>query len=108
MLSGYRVMWLQVIFDLPTNTSKHRRVASKFRAFLLDTGFEMFQYSVYMRVCADKQVASKIKEKIRYGIPEYGKVSILTFTDKQFENMEHFYHEKAKFNELSNYQFELF
>ncbi len=107
-LSGYRIMWLQVIFDLPVGTFKQRKDATLFRNFLLDNGFEMLQYSVYIRVCSDKDMANKYKDRIRLGIPQYGKVSILMFTDKQFENMEHFFHEKKKDSNLSTYQLELF
>ena len=54
-LSGYRLMWMMVLFDLPTLTKKERRAASGFRNYLLDQGFEMAQYSVYMRFCAGKE-----------------------------------------------------
>lgn len=108
MLSGFRVMWLQVIFDLPVQDKQQRSSAVKFRNILLDLGFEMFQFSVYLRVCSDKQHAEKIKKLIRSSIPPYGKVSILSFTDKQFENMEHFFHEKEEFSEISSYQLDLF
>jgi len=101
-------MWLQVIFDLPVRNKNQRRAASKFREVLLDSGFEMFQYSVYMRVCADKQHAEKLKNIVRFSVPLYGKVSILTFTDKQFEKMEHFFYEKEAESTLSSYQLDLF
>ena len=42
-------MWLIVMFDLPTNNKRARHNAAKFRNFLLDQGFEMAQFSVYMR-----------------------------------------------------------
>lgn len=108
MLSGYRIMWLQVIFDLPVRNKVQIKSATNFRNFLLDNGFEMLQYSVYIRVCSDKDVATRFKKTIKDAIPKYGKVSILTFTDKQFENMEHYFHEKEEKSQLSGYQLELF
>lgn len=51
MLTGYRLMWVMVIFDLPVQTKAQRRAATKFRNFLLDEGFSMSQFSVYMRFC---------------------------------------------------------
>lgn len=39
MISGYRLMWLMVMFDLPVQTKKDRKLASKFRNDLLDLGF---------------------------------------------------------------------
>ncbi|MGJ3629061.1 type II CRISPR-associated endonuclease Cas1 [Sphingomonas sp. MMS24-JH45] len=43
-LSGYRLMWIFVMFDLPVVSKKQARDATKFREFLLDEGFEMSQF----------------------------------------------------------------
>ncbi|MBS1759172.1 MAG: CRISPR-associated endonuclease Cas2, partial [Bacteroidetes bacterium] len=43
-LNAYRVMWTLVMFDLPTETKKHRKLAAKFRKDLLQDGFQMFQF----------------------------------------------------------------
>lgn len=51
-LTGYRLMWVMVIFDLPVGTKTERRAATRFRHFLLDQGFMMSQFSVYMRASA--------------------------------------------------------
>ena len=59
-LSGYRLLWLQVLFDLPVTTQKTRKAATRFRHFLLDQGFEMAQYSVYQRFCYGKEMAENI------------------------------------------------
>lgn len=47
--SEYRVMWVLVFFDLPTDTKTDRKNATKFRKNLLEDGFVMFQFSIYMR-----------------------------------------------------------
>ena len=54
-LSGYRIMWLVVLFDLPVGTKKERKAANRFREKLRDLGFEMSQFSVYLRFCAGKE-----------------------------------------------------
>jgi CRISPR-associated protein Cas2 len=36
LLSGYRLMWVMVLFDLPVMTKAERKAATKFRHFLLD------------------------------------------------------------------------
>lgn len=46
------------IFDLPTETHTERKVAAKFRKNLLNNGFGMFQYSIYMRFCASRENSS--------------------------------------------------
>ncbi len=90
MLSGYRLMWMLVMFDLPVMTEGQRKSATKFRQFLLDQGFEMAQYSVYMRYCAGKEQVEAQVRSIRRNLPRHGQISILSFTDKQYEQMVHF------------------
>ena len=55
-LNAYRIMWLFVFFDLPTNTKTERRHAVQFRKALEKDGFTMMQYSVYVRHCASKEI----------------------------------------------------
>lgn len=86
-LSGYRLMWMLVLFDLPVMTKKERKAATGFRNFLLDQGFEMSQYSVYMRFCAGKEQAATYTSRIQKNLPKTGKVHIITITDKQYENV---------------------
>lgn len=89
-LSAYRIMWLQVIFDLPVGTSLERKAATLFRNTLLDLGFEMEQFSVYLRFCADKAQATQLIAAIENNLPPAGSVKMLTFTDKQYENIRSF------------------
>ncbi|MEM6902482.1 MAG: CRISPR-associated endonuclease Cas2 [Pseudomonadota bacterium] len=89
-LSGYRIMWMMVMFDLPTLTEDQRRAANKFRHFLLDEGFEMAQLSVYMRVCGSREKVDSLTKRIGNAVPEAGKISVLSFTDRQYETMVHF------------------
>ena len=89
-LSGYRIMWMFVMFDLPVTTKPERKRATKFRNFLLDQGFEMSQFSVYVRWCKGKEQVERHAETIREHLPPSGKVNILAFTDKQYENMIRF------------------
>ena len=45
-----RFMRLLVFFDLPVNTKKRRREYARFRKALIQDGFLMLQYSVYVRL----------------------------------------------------------
>lgn len=85
-LSGYRMMWLYVMFDLPVGTKAERKAATKFRIFLLDQGFEMAQFSVYLRFAESKEQAEVYVDRIRTSLPRKGKVHIVTITDKQYGN----------------------
>lgn len=84
-------MWLVVLFDLPVGTKKQRKAATGFRLQLLDLGFEMTQFSVYLRYCAGKEQADAYQRKIEQAMPSSGKVHIISITDKQYENIRTYY-----------------
>lgn len=86
-LSGYRLMWVFVLFDLPVGTKKERKAATKFRHALLDLGFEMSQFSVYLKFCAGKEQADALARQIEMEMPSAGKVHLVSITDKQYENI---------------------
>lgn len=90
-LNAYRIMWLFVFFDLPTNTKKERKAASKFRSFLLNDGFTMMQFSVYIRHCASSESADVHQKRIEKHVPEKGQISILRITDKQYGQITNFW-----------------
>jgi len=80
-------MWILTMFDLPVGTKAERKEATGFRNFLLEEGFEMSQFSVYMRFCSGKEQAEGICRRIKEALPERGKVDIVSITDKQYENI---------------------
>lgn len=84
----YRVMWVLVLFDLPTDTKKERKAAADFRKKLLGDGFTMFQFSIYLRHCASYENAQVHIARVKSILPQLGKVGILYITDKQFGSME--------------------
>ena len=86
-LSGYRIMWMLVMFDLPVGSLAEKRAATLFRKHLLDMGFDKAQFSVYYRVMGSKEISERYMRKIEAKVPECGNVNILTVTDKQYENM---------------------
>jgi CRISPR-associated protein Cas2 len=89
-LSGYRLMWMMVLFDLPVVTEKERKAATRFRKFLLDEGYEMAQLSVYTRFTSGKEQVEAYTRRIESHLPPSGKVHVLCFTDKQYETMKCF------------------
>ena len=86
-LSGYELMWMMVLFDLPVVDKADRKKASGFRTFLLDEGFQMSQYSVYLKLLSGKEAVKKYSNKITQALPDKGKVDIICITDKQYENI---------------------
>ncbi|HZH69550.1 MAG TPA: CRISPR-associated endonuclease Cas2 [Flavobacteriaceae bacterium] len=89
--NAYRIMWVLVFFDLPTETKRHRKAATKFRKQLLEDGFTMFQFSIYLRHCPSRENAEVHIKRTKNNLPKEGKVCILCITDKQFGQMELFY-----------------
>ena len=83
-------MWIFVMFDLPVGTRQEAREATRFREYLLDHGFEMSQFSVYVRFCNGKERYEKHLRNIETNLPERGDIHVLTFTDKQYEKIVRF------------------
>lgn len=106
--SEYRIMWVLVFFDLPTDTKKQRKAASDFRKRLVNDGFNMFQFSFYVRHCPSYENANMHVQRIKNILPEQGHVGILKVTDKQFGEMELFVGEEADETPPTYQQLELF
>jgi CRISPR-associated protein Cas2 len=101
-------MWVLVLFDLPTETKKERRFAQQFRKKLLVDGFNMFQFSIYLRFCPSRENADIHSTRVKGWLPKLGKVGILRITDKQFGMMELFHGKKEVEKEQPAQQLELF
>lgn len=86
-ISAYRLMWIIVNFDMPTETKQQRKEATNFRKKLLQDGFTRFQLSMYVRNCASAENTAVHIERVRQMIPPEGKVCILKVTEKQFTDI---------------------
>ena len=89
-LSGYRLMWIFVMFDLPVGGRAEMHAATRFRQFLLDEGFEKSQFSVYARFCNGKEQFEAYMRRVESNLPPQGEIHVLTFTDRQYENIIRF------------------
>jgi CRISPR-associated endoribonuclease Cas2 len=85
---SYRFMRVIVLFDLPVTTAAQRREYTRFRKFLLKSGFVMQQESVYSKLALNTTVAQRIAENVRKSKPNEGLVQMLTITEKQYSRME--------------------
>lgn len=106
--SEYRVMWVLVFFDLPTETKRERKSYADFRKKLQNDGFTMFQFSIYLRHCASKENADVHIKRVKSFLPDKGQVGILCITDKQFGSMELFVENKESALSAPGLQLELF
>ena len=106
--SEYRIMWVLVLYDLPTETKKERKVAADFRKKIMGDGFTMFQFSMYIRHCASVENAAVHTKRVKQILPEKGSIAIMTITDKQFGNIELFVGKKETSVSTPFQQLELF
>lgn len=77
-------MWVLVMFDLPTETKADRKRYAKFRKQILEDGFSMFQFSMYIRHCMSRENAEVHIQRVKKILPERGHIGIMCITDKQF------------------------
>ncbi len=58
-------MWVIVMFDMPTETKADRKRYAKFRKQILDDGFNMFQFSMYIRHCMSRENADVHVQRVK-------------------------------------------
>jgi len=101
-------MWILAMFDLPVDTKKARKDYADFRKNLVQDGFTMIQYSVYIRHCASEENAQVHAKRVQSFLPPDGEVRLLIITDKQFERMQIFWGKLRKPTPPAPAQLELF
>ena len=107
MLSGYRLMWMLVMFDLPVVEAAERAAATRFRLNLLDMGFSRSQYSVYMRFCTSHAQVQTYCKQVEAALPKGGQVNVLQLTDKQYERIISFQGQRKGLAKKTPNQFDL-
>ena len=107
-LDQYRILWVFVFFDLPTETKKDRRNYARFRKNLKEDGFAMMQFSIYARHSSSSENAEVHIRRVKGFLPPAGEVIIFTLTDKQFGMMEFFQGKKREMAPDTPQQLEMF
>ncbi len=77
-----------VFFDLSVLTYQQRKEYTKFRKFLLRSGFMMMQESVYCKLALNGTVVRGIVDNVHKNSPKEGLVQLLTVTEKQYAKMD--------------------
>jgi len=85
--SPYRMGWLLVMFDLPTDTREEQRKASRFRTDLLRDGYLMLQYSVYIRPAVTIDKKDRCLSYLKKINPKTGDIRCLFITDTQWKQL---------------------
>lgn len=82
-----KFMRMMVLFDLPVQTKPERRAATAFRNFLLKDGYQMLQFSVYVRVCNGTDAVEAHRKRLTAHLPPNGAIRLLVITEKQYESI---------------------
>lgn len=90
-----------VMFDLPVITEKEKKIATKFRKYLLDDGFIMMQYSVYSRICKNNDDLNKHINRLRINVPKTGNIRLLQITENQYNKIIMFSGSKSVEEDIS-------
>ena len=111
MPSGWSMMWVVCTFDLPVVTKKQQREAANFRKTLLERGYSMKQYSIYVKPAGNLQQAKAMTRSLREFFPESGHVVFYYITDRQmllcdeFKSTRHSENDEEK-REAEHYLFD--
>lgn len=87
-MTPVRFMRLLVFFDLPTSTKKERKEYTVFRRFLLKSGYDMLQFSVYCRICKGQDTADRYMLHLETHLPPKGNIRAMIVTNTQYEKMK--------------------
>lgn len=83
-----RIMRVLIFFDLPTKTVIEKKEYTLFRKFLLQSGYDMLQYSVYAKITRNRDDAQRMITRVKQNLPPKGQVRALLVTEKQYTSMQ--------------------
>lgn len=98
----YNFVRLLLFFDLPMTTKAEVRIYTKFRKYLIKSGYLMMQYSVYCRIFPNREAAINHINILKKEIPKYGQIRLMLVTEKQYAKMEIIVGGKSKQEEIAN------
>lgn len=79
-------MWCLVMFDLPVKTKLQRHSATAFRHLLIDMGYSMVQYSVYVRYTPTQAGNRSTIQTLKANLPANGYIRVLHISDHQWSS----------------------
>ncbi len=98
-LTCWSMMWIICMFDIPVRTRTEMRKATRFRNLLIDEGFMMKQFSVYIKPVKSLSVGQTLTKKLSKFIPDNSSVSFIYITDKQYLMTENYLGKNFEDNE---------
>jgi CRISPR-associated protein Cas2 len=76
------------MFDLDFEDKQKVKEYTKFRKTLIKEGFEMMQFSIYIKYFCNVQELETYKNRIKKELPSFGQIRFLSVTENQMEKMD--------------------
>lgn len=80
-------MRLLIFFDLPVKTKPQIKQYREFIKYLKNDGFIRVQYSVYAKLCINKDCAQTISKRIRLNVPAEGDIRYMIISELQYQHI---------------------
>lgn len=71
-MSDYRFMRILLFFDLPVDDAIAVRRYTRFRKLLIQSGYQMLQYSVYCKICPNRDTVKWHMDYLTKHLPSDG------------------------------------
>lgn len=85
---SYEFMRILLFFDLPMVSKKEKKIYSQFRKNLIKNGYIMMQYSVYSKICNNRDSAMNHIDILKRILPGQGQIRIMTVTETQYARIQ--------------------
>lgn len=82
-----RFMRLIVMFDLPTETKSDLKNYRLFIKNLTNEGYIRIQYSIYCKLCINKDSAITASKKLLKLVPSNGDIRYMIITEQQYQSI---------------------
>lgn len=88
MLKKIRFMRIIIMFDLPVETNRQKRIYRKFVKYLQAEGYIRIQYSIYSKLCINADAAQTASKRLMSNSPVDGDIRYLIITERQYQKIE--------------------
>ena len=96
----YKQMRIILLYDLPTVEEKDKKEYTKFHKKMIDLGFHMLQYSVYVKVLQNETNYKQIISRLNNIVPNKGQIILFKVTEKQYQDIYYLKGEQNKYDSI--------
>ena len=82
-------MRILLFVDLPMNDAIEVRRYKRFRKILISNGYIMLQYSVYCKICQNRDTVKWHLDYLDKNLPNDGNIMVLLITEKQYQAIKY-------------------